>query len=107
MEMIRRESRVVPSGQWSGVRGQWPLVKRDEEEMDIGIELPMGLTPDFLLGLFRYHMSWLSRVSGLSEADARQRVVALMKSGRIGYQDDAGNKRTVPGEAIRWVVHHA
>ncbi|MBF0189681.1 MAG: hypothetical protein HQL99_00860 [Magnetococcales bacterium] len=74
--------------------------------METETELPMGLTPDFLLGLFQYHMSWLSRVSGLNEDEAKRRVLLLMKSGRIGYMDDAGNKRTLPSDAIHWVNRH-
>ncbi|MBF0214828.1 MAG: hypothetical protein HQM00_14920 [Magnetococcales bacterium] len=109
MELIRRDSNVVLSGNWSGVRGQWPLVEGREENMQTETDwiLPVGLTPDFLIGLFRYHMNWLSQVSGLNEDEARRRVVALLKSGRIGYLDEAGNKRILPTDAIRWVSHHA
>lgn len=106
MELMQRESTVVPLGNWSGVRGSWPLVLSDEEPEVPVKQPPMGLSADFLVGLCRFHMDWLCRVSGLSEAEAKRRVVNLLKVGRIGYQDDFGKKRTLPSEAIVWVNHH-
>ncbi|MBF0614362.1 MAG: hypothetical protein G8237_01225 [Magnetococcales bacterium] len=107
MDTIRRDSCVVSSGLWTGVRGQWPLVEHEEGRMDTGRELSMGLTPDFLLGLFHYHVNWVRQVSGLNENDARKRVVALLRTGRIGYLDEAGHKRTLPSDALHWVNAHA
>ncbi len=98
---------VVPLGNWSGVRGNWPLVMTDEEVVEpVDLPLPVGLSGDFLIGLCQFHMQWLCRVSGLTETEAKRRVVNLLKVGRIGYQDETGKKRTLPSEAIMWVNHY-
>ncbi|MBF0165457.1 MAG: hypothetical protein HQL97_13710 [Magnetococcales bacterium] len=108
MEMMQTDAYIVPSsGGWSGVRGKWPLVSREEVSPMDETELPMGLTPEFLFDLCQFHMAWLSRISGLNENEAKRRVVSLLKSGRIGYQDDSGNKRILPEDAILWVIRHA
>ncbi|GAB0056616.1 hypothetical protein SIID45300_00924 [Candidatus Magnetaquicoccaceae bacterium FCR-1] len=107
MEIMNGDTYIVPSSGWSGVRGKWPLVAREGTDASVETELPMGLTPEFLLDLFQFHMAWLSRVSGLKENEAKRRVVSLLKSGRIGYQDDSGNKRILPEDAILWMIRHA
>ncbi|MBF0127653.1 MAG: hypothetical protein HQM02_10640 [Magnetococcales bacterium] len=104
--MIQREFFVTPSGNWSGIRGAWPLVASDEVPAEEVVSAPMGLTADFLVDLFRFHMAWLTRVSGLNEAEAKRRVLSLLKAGRIGYQDETGKNRTLPGDAIVWVYQH-
>ncbi|MEO5344963.1 MAG: hypothetical protein H7834_01130 [Magnetococcus sp. YQC-9] len=96
METIQGNSYIVPSEGWSGVRGRWPLVARDEGNPALETELPMGLTPEFLLDLFQFHMAWLSRVSGLNESEAKRRVVALLKTGRIGYPATNASCRMMP-----------
>ncbi|MEO5331353.1 MAG: hypothetical protein H7839_04965 [Magnetococcus sp. YQC-5] len=106
MDMIRRESSVVSSDGWSGKRPHRISVQPDAQNEEVALPPPLGWSPDFLVDLFRYHMSWLSRVSGLTEAEAKRRVMNLLKAGRIGYQDESGNKRTLPSEAIVWVYRH-
>ncbi|MBF0417592.1 MAG: hypothetical protein HQL86_05015 [Magnetococcales bacterium] len=107
MDTMQPDAYIVPSSGWSGVRGRWPLVALAEASSADETELPMGLTPEFLFDLCQFHMAWLSRISGLNQKEAKRRVVALLKSGRIGYQDDAGNKRILPEDAILWVIRHA
>lgn len=106
MDMIRRESSVVSFDNWSVQRARRISVQPDAQQEEVVLPPPLGWSPDFLVNLFRYHMSWLSRVSGLTEAEAKRRVMNLLKAGRIGYQDESGNKQTLPTEAIVWVYRH-
>ncbi|MBF0437565.1 MAG: hypothetical protein HQL93_00445 [Magnetococcales bacterium] len=98
MSMVCRDSSVASSTILMGSR-----MKQTEHEMPV----PEGWSSDFLLDLFSYHMGWLGNVSGLNEAEAKRRVLNLFKSGKIGYQDEAGNKRTLPGDVIVWVNRNA
>ncbi|MBF0293583.1 MAG: hypothetical protein HQL96_00220 [Magnetococcales bacterium] len=107
MEMLHREYSVIPTGTWTGIRGEWPLITVDEEPTRRDPAPPMGLSGDFLLDLFRFHMAWLREASGLNEPEAKRRVLSLLKAGRIGYEDESGKKRTLPVAAIHWVLRHA
>ncbi|MBF0180300.1 MAG: hypothetical protein HQM03_09775 [Magnetococcales bacterium] len=107
METIRREYSVMPTGTWTGVRGEWPLITAEEEPTSRDLTPPVGLSGDFLLELFRFHMAWLRQVSGLNEPEAKRRVLSLLKAGRLGYEDECGKRRTLPVAAIHWVLRHA